>query len=166
MIPSRLSEKAFRFYELPIRSIVCSWPGPIVFDPASYHRSPETFACRLRDAMRSLRDWRWPSSVALDRFLALHNQVVVSITDQGMVRVGTKESLCLKSVPTMDIDPTDVLHISANTSELHLLGLLAHHRALAKPLILTITDPATVEALCSKFDIDLVQQEDGAWRLT
>lgn len=78
----RFTESSFRNYEDSIKTIVDSWPEPVKFTPKN---SLETFANRLRDAMRSFRTYHWKSNINWAKFEQVHDQIKVSIQGDGTV---------------------------------------------------------------------------------
>lgn len=62
--------------------IVDSWPEPVKFTPRN---SLETFANRLRDAMKSFRTYHWKSTINWTKFTEIHDQIKVSIQSDGTV---------------------------------------------------------------------------------
>lgn len=89
----RFSEKAFRFYEPMLATIVGQHPKLSLFDPVKYGVSTETFRARIRDAMRSFMDNQWPSQhLAYPKFREIYPYLKVS-TRRNLVYVGTKKAL-------------------------------------------------------------------------
>jgi hypothetical protein len=77
VLPSRLSEKSFRKYEHDIAKIANSWPSVVILRPTK--GSITTYVARLRDAILSLSQHRWPSTlVSQPIFDRIHPQLVVS----------------------------------------------------------------------------------------
>lgn len=87
-LPPRFTEASFRRYEGAISTVIASWPKAITFDTMPLR--PVTFACRLRDAMRSLSEHSWMTDIDLVRFQMLYPFIVVREAD-GKVVVGGRE---------------------------------------------------------------------------
>lgn len=68
-IPHRFQEKQFRKYESCIKEIVDSFPLVVTYTVTG---STTTFACRLRDAMKSLSEHRWVTDINMERFDRIH----------------------------------------------------------------------------------------------
>ena len=95
-IPPRFREQAFRFYEHTIARIINTFPQVLIIDARKeYELSPVTFANRLRDAMTSHTKYAWQSAyVDVEKLRALWpSQIVVSERDDGLIAIGSKETL-------------------------------------------------------------------------
>lgn len=80
-IPPRFRAKAFRRYEPYINEVVKRFPKRVLFPPESFPvgvNSCVTFACRLRDAIKSLRDYQWPTKIPMALFMQRCDEIVVS----------------------------------------------------------------------------------------
>lgn len=167
-LPYRLSEKAFRFYEPLIAKIVETYPKPLTIDPMSYGRRLGTFENRLRDAIRSLRDNRWPTTV--DMVKLSNSQIVVSVAKSGKVIIGSRDSVkdSPETLPAIVATSTaEPLVITADFSptEAHLVARLAHERALCRPIQVYIAD-SLAEELEASYDVYLEHNNDGSYTLT
>src|SRR5574343_1036611 len=84
-------ESVFRRYESAIAEIVSKWPKPVIFEPT---RSCETFSCRLRDAIASLRNNQWQTTIPMAPFLQICDEITVSTSVvPGKVAVGPYDAL-------------------------------------------------------------------------
>ena len=83
-LPYRFREQSFRRFEPHINDIVNCFPEPIVIDPSPL--SQVTFSCRLRDAIKSLSENRWPTDINMERFDIIYPNIVVC-EGLGEVRV-------------------------------------------------------------------------------
>jgi hypothetical protein len=95
-IPCRFRERAFRTYEPIIAQVIKAYPGVITFSPSlNYSLSPDTFACRFRDALRSHERYNWTTQlIDRERFLACVNSIAVSMTkENGLLRIGDRAEL-------------------------------------------------------------------------
>lgn len=65
-VPSHLSEKLFREYEPFIMRAVNAFPTETSFTVPS-GRSPHTFLARFRDAILSVKNFRWSTTIDMDK---------------------------------------------------------------------------------------------------
>ncbi len=135
-LPYRFREDSFRKYESVILEITNSIPRKSIFTTGL---SPVTFACRLRDAMRSLSDNRWETQINMEKFLKWHPQIMVSEQADGSVAVGTRESLktviddaIAVFIPNTDNTTSNEVIRVANLNEARILAELASFRLLVK----------------------------------
>lgn len=89
-LPPRFREDAVRRYESTLRSILNDFPKVVVFKPTL---APTTFACRLRDAIKSQRANQWPLGIDMARFIQCCDEIVVSERTDGTVIVGNAETI-------------------------------------------------------------------------
>ena len=66
MIPNRLSERSFRYYEPVIKQVVDTFPNEVRVKPVGL--SINTYVARLRDAMLSYNTYRWESNINFGLF--------------------------------------------------------------------------------------------------
>ena len=90
-LPHRFREAQFRYYEPIIKHIVEVFPAPVPIDPTVLGKSPITVACRLRDAIRSLKDNMWQTQVP-DRFYDICDLIVIS-EQNGKLLAGDKANI-------------------------------------------------------------------------
>lgn len=171
-LPPRFRESAFRDYEPFIHRIFLRYPGRIDFSIASLNRSPETFSCRLRDAMTSFVTHAWPSNVIdHSKFSEMHPFIIVKQTVDGTVAVGTKDSLREKvaaavvEVAEANADVVPLPFPIEDLASLQLVCSLAAARLFSKRLRITVADPLWVPKMFDLFDVDCEQQSDGTWIL-
>jgi len=69
-IPSHLSEKIFREYEPFIMRAVNAFPTETSFTVPS-DRSPATFLARFRDAILSVKNFKWQTTIDMDKLWRL-----------------------------------------------------------------------------------------------
>lgn len=78
-VPPRFTEEAFRRYEPFITHAMNVLPSEYdIHARSSLGLSPETVSARLRDAMRSLKTYAWPTSVNMTKFLSLYDTLEVA----------------------------------------------------------------------------------------
>lgn len=165
-LPYRFRESSFRRYECHIFAIVSAFPARVVFDPqADEQLSPVTFACRLRDAMRSLVVHSWTTAIDLDKLKENYNQIVVSEQTNGKVAVGSRDALrpvlSPKSIPTVQFDEPqvytlaspseDIIHLASQEAK-QLLAKLASCRLLANKVRVSGLTDEEAQELEANFD--------------
>lgn len=97
-LPHRFRERQFRTYEPYITQIVNRFPQVSIFGMHEIGASSVTFSCRLRDAIRSLKDNKWTTTVP-DSFWDIEPSLIVS--DRGKeVWVGDKAALSVRGTVT------------------------------------------------------------------
>ena len=84
-LPFRLTEKCFRVYEPYIAYAMRILPSSYTIDVMPDKLAPTTVEARMRDAMRSLRQFRWTTSVDMIRFDALYDDIKVNIDGKTVV---------------------------------------------------------------------------------
>lgn len=174
-LPARFSEPYFRRYEQTIAQIVDAWPQPVDFQIAG---SVTTFACRLRDAMKSLTENKWPTTmVNMDVFNEIHpspkdKKFVVQELPNGIVRVCDSNLLISKDSIKVAVNnstskpsnpPVELLDL--NLFQIKTVCLLAHHRLLNTSILVSLADEEATD-LNNSFDILLEKQSEGKYLLT
>lgn len=130
-LPYRFREQQFRRYEEVIDQIVAVYPGRIEFNPSSFNLSPETFSCRLRDAVRSLSLYHWPTKIDVEKFQAIHQEIMVSVGPTGKVSAGGKQ-IDILSAPTPGL-VVDAIQTPDIFRVLDALVILHHAKVLTVP---------------------------------
>lgn len=166
-LPHRLRETQFRRYEDLIARIVTVFPSCIIVDPQKHYTiAPSTFAGRLRDAMKSLKDNDW-DSVKVNRttFLAVVDSVVVRERSDGLVAIGNRDTTLAKPAKPNDV-PIDVpvsdnkLIIGDETLK-HFICMLAHRRLLRTPVEVIGITAMEAQTLQDSYDVYLDKTTDG-----
>jgi len=91
---SGLTERSFRKYESIIKTILTAWPQVSVLDPEQIGLSKETLSARLRDALRSLAEYGWPTDWDSSSIRDAYPQLIVAQhADKVLVgsRTGVRE---------------------------------------------------------------------------
>jgi hypothetical protein len=137
LVPSRLSQSTYHRYEPFIKDYLASWPHPKDFTPEDC--SVETFAKCLRNAIRSVIAYQWPTAdIDIARLAAIWPASVVSQFPTG-VRIGPRDTPRAPELgkPTsrhsFEVDATDTLAVKAA------IVLLARQKLTAP--VLLIGDP-------------------------
>lgn len=149
-IPHRFSESAFRKYEPYIKRIADEFPSPVTIDPRRLGLASETVRGRLRDAITSAINNRWPKS-DVNYGNLLHadvNGLVVSLRPDGLVVVGTKETIKDAKQPALDsiiesneiFDATEIVANAETSAEVCLLAKLAAEKQLKNKVKIQIED--------------------------
>lgn len=170
--PYRFSEAVFRFYEPFIARALAVYPSSIVIDPRRVDRSPETFSCRFRDAVRSFRENRWfPTEINTTAFDEHADELKVHITNDGTCMIGPLAALAGKrAVPNttdayVESTTSPTCFTLADQSQIALIGALVHHRMLAHPVLVAGLTDEDVKNLESAFDLAVVKNPDGSFTL-
>ncbi len=171
-LPPRFRESAFRRYEHIIAAAVEQFPNRCLIDPKVYSLSPVTLSHRLRDAMRSFIDNKWESRIIdWEKFLIVHEEIIVSETHDGFVLTGTRDSvktvrhiepLMPQAVSRQAESPTFAV---TTAEEWTTLCRLAAKRLLLSPILVLGVEP-NITLLEQNYDISLVPQGDGSYLLT
>lgn len=164
----RFREANARKYETQIARIVEQFPHVVVFHPENV----ETFSCRLRDAIRSFRENKWPTTIDLERLTSIRLQVVIRAR---VVLAGSKEEIgnWTGETPTRDILPppqSSPQGVITNPDERALESLmeLHHQRILTTPTLVRIDsrpfDKAHWEA---RYDVSIepVEGEQNSYKI-
>lgn len=167
----RYSERHFKRYEAHIATIVRQWPAVSVFDPTTL--SLETFSCRLRDAMKSLHDNQWTSSVDAMKFVQIADDITVSTSSHpGKVAVGPRDKL-RKLVPlgrsveaepapqTLTVPAINLINPPVDT----IIATLVFHRdrILVEPSV--IETPEDLIALGGGYDVEIEKTAENKYTI-
>ena len=174
-MPHRFREESFRFYEPFINDIVVPWPKEVKkFYPNHYNRAQATFACRLRDAMKSLRDNKWSTSVDMAKFLEAYPLIVVSERTDGTVLCGPKDAIASyvnlssndipQSMPlNTDADETFIVDLSKPAKEV--IAELSQARKIVPRLLLVGITDTDVDALSKSYDVAIDKKDEHTYIL-
>lgn len=152
-LPPRFTEASFRRYEDTIALAVTWQPTPYIFDTSCYPQAAITTVCRLRDAMRSLRDNRWPTKVDLIKFDQAFPLSVAQSRDGTKIAVykeGQNPWAVAQTAPRQDS-----LAVPDGLTVPNLLAFLAQENALSRPLNLGPLLTEQVQLVSSNYDIHL-----------
>lgn len=166
---SRFGLSAIRRYEPHIARIVDAFPGAVVFDHLP--GSVETFAARLRDAMKGLAQMPVLSTtIDLPRFRAIHASIVVRLTIDGRCVVGgkTESLIAVRGAASGKSTTSDVRTVEPSLclpTTLDAVVRCKHAGLLPEPIEFpSIAEIPTsfVESLQRSFDFELVPEKEGA----
>ena len=135
-LPHRFSESAFRKYEPYITEIAQRFPKPVTLSPSKMGLASETVRGRLRDAITSAINNRWPHSTVNYAMLlnADVSGLVVSLRPDGNVVVGTKDTIKEKKIESLDsiIESDEIFDATSIvlTAQLDFLAHLAANKQL------------------------------------
>ena len=163
-LPFRLSERCFREYELDIKTIVELSPARAVLPPRP-GRSQATVEARLRDAMRSLYEYRWsPTKVDMVKFDQLYPRFIVrrdiydasnvAVEFRGEPRPDTPQRTATDSI----VIPTSCA--SDLAVQTYCAVLAAKGLATFK---LTGLTRSTLDPSLAHYDIGLVEKDDAVY---
>lgn len=165
-LPHRLSEAAFRKYESHIALAVESFPGPIKIVPKDYGLSQATYAARFRDAKRSLAENRWSTSIPMEKFLDVHDEMVV-VEREGFILIGSKEATRTALTPLAEPDAyvtasatAEVVTVTTYQEKL-LMVVLASRRLLAAPAKVVGFSMDDVKYFELNYDVTFEPTNDG-----
>src|SRR5271157_786104 len=125
-LPHRFREESFRKYEMILNNAVQAWPNAVKADPHLFNVAQVTFACRCRDAKKSLHDHHWETMIDMQKFEAIQSKLEVSERTDGTVLIGSAEAISKFAAfnTNMTIIPPVPEH-SGNTPIFTLAGLEA-----------------------------------------
>ena len=169
-LPQRFRESSFRDYERPIFAAMNTAPVAYKINPALVNKAQVTFACRLRDAMKSYKDNNWSSILDREKFLLMYEskRLMVSERTDGSILVGSQSAIeqfatssnGVKNPSVAEVKNAELL-ILLSMEEKKLLMLLASRRLLAPRLrVFGITDPEA-EQFQLDYDVALEKTLDG-----
>lgn len=110
-LPLRFQQHTFRKWEPIIKTAVELLPSPLVLPPRTEY-SQETVACGVRNAMKSLWDNGWPSTVDVAKFRENYESMEVARSDQNV-----SIQLRRKRIKTVDATAPSTLSIDNPTDE-------------------------------------------------
>jgi hypothetical protein len=156
-IPFQHSERMFRRYEGAIYTVVRNWPAPSFFSPGFF--SPQTFMCRLRDAMNSLLIYKWTSIVDPSLLEPINKEKTVTLVD-GMIRVGPREKGSLEVVEPEPIptttSPSYTVHDPTDEDVQAFAHLLGRRRIVGPVVLINATEDSLTKALSNDIAISEV----------
>lgn len=171
-LPHRFREKQFRRFESIIATVTNCFPARVDVNPTSYEMSPVTFSCRLRDAMNSLATNRWPTSVNMERFDAIHKEIKVSERITGLVHIGDKDTIRdhderreLLGIERYGAKDIPITFTNPSPSAVHTLVRLAEARVLNCQVHLVGVQETLLQTLSEQHDISFEKQTDGSFLL-
>lgn len=160
--PFQLTEKSFRRYENAIKSFVANHPNPTKFAP--HPLSPNTYAARLRDAIRSLELYNWTTTIDTTKLRAIRDEVVVRIdAKSGEIIVCDKKLQAISTTPVpfeSGKPKAQKTLLGVNDSELMALVLLLHNRRI-DPVKITGQLSSHVQLAINGYDVEFIEEDDG-----
>ena len=169
-LPQRFRESSFRDYERTIAVAMNSSPVAFKVDPKLAGKAQVTFACRLRDAMKSYKDNNWHSILDRENFLLMYEskRLIVSERTDGSILIGSTSAIeqfatssnGAKVSAVAEVKDAEIL-VLTSTDQKNLLMLLSSRRLLAPRLrVFGITD-SEAEQFQLDYDIALEKITDG-----
>lgn len=155
-----LREPVFREYEDTLAYAVAEWPKETSFDlPAK--RKLTTYVANFRNAILSLRAYRWPSRVDLDKLNRIQGQYQISPRPDGRVWFCTRRTGAPSVPPSEPTAAGVVPWRDATDAEIIALCTLIHHGRLAGPFIIVgEVDVPLRESLTTSFNVGMVFDEE------
>src|ERR1700679_445189 len=92
-LPHRYRFDQFKRYEIYINHAVEAHPQAVKCDPQLFNIKQITFVARLRDAMRSLWDNKWETTINKIKFREIYPLIQVTERVDGTILIGTKEAI-------------------------------------------------------------------------
>lgn len=157
-LPHRLRESSFRRYEQAIHSIVESWPSVVILDPGPL--SNETYSARLRDAIQSLLQYNWPTSIDVHKLRKLRHEIVVSNRD-GTIVAGPRHNARPPLQPVVQSAQTLSLTNPTSSSIEEVCRALSERRSA--PVNLKGNVLPTLQRMEKLYDISFVEEPDGSF---
>ena len=153
-LPYRLTEKCFRVYEPYIAYAMKVLPSSYTLSVMPQNLAPTTVEARMRDAMRSLRQFRWTTSVDMIRFDQLYDDIKVNIDGKNVIvslRSSVQQTVqtvaATLDVPADKCVPANLLALGqlVQTGVLPCVCLLGTPIATVQETLAVCTDVAIVE---------------------
>lgn len=144
-IPRQFSPDQCARFASVISTIVSSHPHTTKFNPAKCNLAPETFAGRLRDAMRGYLQFGWQSPFDLLKLETIRPDLNISITTEpGFVVISSKKT---PTAPLAHPPVQDGLIVVTPSREVAAALFTLHDKEVLKA-------PTTLRLL--DYDLDLV----------
>lgn len=178
-LPSRLSERSFRHYELIIARAIEAFPNITVVDPDG---SPITYSARLRDAMLSLATYNWPTAVVnTEKFHAIYNvdlkKRLIHVSHRGsQIFIGSdtipdddvipQPAVEVKPLATTQYPPAvRPLTLVADDMQIVLICQMASQRLLSAPVTVRDLTEARARELEMEYDVRIDKNPDGTYTI-
>ncbi len=167
-IPYQLTEAMFRKFETAIQVAVSEWPKEQVYTKADMWsilatKSPNTFAARYRDALLSLRRFKWATGIDMTKLMNMSGEYAISHDSDGNVYFRTKLA---RGRPSSGVTEarTEGVQIDASVNrtpwtsttqeEIHALCTLLHTERLVGPFVIVGSmDSDMMEGLEGQFNV-------------
>ncbi len=156
-LPSRLSEKTFRHYETYIADAVALVPDDKQLRIAPTKLAQTTFCARLRDAIRSLKLYRWTTFINMEIFDIIVDEIEVVHRDTEVI-VRRKTNRRTKTPDSFTVRTTDYSVICA------LFTCLEHH--VLPPVKLIAPPEELLTRVAARFPTVIVIPHEGYTLLT
>jgi len=170
-LPHQFREQQFRKYEKILLEALDIFPYFTDYDTRKqFNLSPITFASRFRDAMASLKEYKWKTAIDYDKFVELYPYIITAMPRllPGIVRIGGKEVQANHLHPTLpSIVPSEhnILTLATFTDKLFLCDL-ATRRLLITPIKCFGFTESEVSDISKQFDVLFELQDDGSYLLS
>lgn len=168
-IAPHLREPVFRAYEPLIAQAVRAWPTETSFGiPPGI--APTTFVANFRNAILSLRQYKWETSqIDCEKMWSMGRSFVISQDQQGLVwfrargtagRPNTLMSEVRQHAPNVDASISLVPWRDTTGEEISALCLLINNKRLTGPVFIQgKVDEGLVDSLQGTYDVGIVYDE-------
>lgn len=163
-LPYRLSERCFREYEDIIAAAIAVLPSRFNLPPRP-GKAQSTIEARLRDAMRSLHEYRWPTHVDMAKFDSLFPQLMVKRDGDDVcieLRRRAEPAVLSPKTTTELIVPKDKAVLS---DVVHSIIILAHHGVLSGVKLEGMTKGEVWIPSNEGYDVAFVEKDGGVYVL-
>lgn len=156
----QLTERSFRRYEQAIKQAVDNFPNPTAFNPSPL--SPNTFAARLRDAIKSLEMYDWKTTINRQRLGEIRTDFCVRINKNSNVVISPRNSE-LETIGRVDNQvQTTKASTLTNVTETELMALITLlSNSRIPPVKVSGLPLATINLACQGYDVEFIEEGDG-----
>lgn len=159
-LPYQLTEKSFRRWESVIYKVVTAYPKAVRVNPGDF--SPNTCMARIRDAMRSVVDYNWPTPIDVERLKEIRPHISVKLSSDGFVVIEPKSQSVLPSVAPSEVEGDVRFSVDKPEKlELHSICLLLHRRRPIGPVAVRGLTYHEVMEVAKQYDITVIDEKDG-----
>lgn len=159
--PPHKAEKVFREYEGHIHTILRNYPANTRFLPERV--AATTFSARLRDAINSVIEYNWPTSVEVGR-LEIIWRADLEIVLEGKEVIARRKGPHNKIVAAVGkelLAGDFFVEVDKPTKPiLHSICLLLSGKHITKPAKLTNVDPVLLKEVTDLYDIGITTEGD------
>lgn len=172
-LPYRFREQQFRRFESLITTAVNCFPQRYDVNPVTYSMAATTLSCRLRDAMNSLKENRWSTTVDMEKFDRIWpGELKVGERNTGLVVTGDKDTIRdrderreIFGLERNQISAEPITFTNPSPSAVHTIVKLAEARTLTGQVRLVGVTETLLRTLAEQHDISYEKQPDGSFLL-
>ena len=160
-VPVHLSERVFRRYESMIAQVVRNFPNATTFQHAPL--SINTFTCRLRDAIKSVLTYHWPTPIDITLLEQIRPSLIVR-EQNGLVWAGLRTNNSENGIATEGTTPApkaqELILTNPNLRDLYAIAHLLSERKLSGPVILINANHVDIDQVTAQ-PFDVAFREEG-----